>query len=171
EASQRAEGRSLSLGPAPNPIRLAELAKHLAGARAWRGRRSPVHAISRGMTPGCVSFLQRNQKGEREKSQKKEKLFCPVRQLLRMRLFHVGNAVPDDPPRSIALTLELRNEVRLMAHQHTRTTVDFIVGATVECQVPATRNVYSLVDETHSPQRVVGKAHLEALSISFDPDS
>jgi len=49
EASQRAEGRSLSLGPAPNPIRLAELAKHLAGARAWLGRRSPVHAISRGM--------------------------------------------------------------------------------------------------------------------------
>jgi hypothetical protein len=52
--------------------------------------------------------------------------------MCRMRLFHVGNAVPDDPPRS-------------------------------------TGNIYSLVDETDSPKRVVGKAHLEALSIGFDP--
>ena len=39
-----------------------------------------------------------------------------IRQLLRMRLFHVGDAVPDDPPRSIALTLEFRKEIRLMGH-------------------------------------------------------
>ena len=68
-----------------------------------------------------------------------------------MRLFHVGNAVPDDSPRSIALTLELRNQVRLMGHQHTGTTVVFVIGATVDCQVSATRNIHSLVDETDLP--------------------
>ena len=87
-----------------------------------------------------------------------------------MRSFHVGNAVPDDPPRSIALTLELRNEVRLMGHQHACTTVVFVIGATVDCQVSATRNIYRLVDETDSPKRVMGKAHLEALSVGFDPN-
>ena len=39
-----------------------------------------------------------------------------IRLMLWMRLFHVGNAVPDDLPRLIALTLELSNEVRLMGH-------------------------------------------------------
>jgi hypothetical protein len=72
-------------------------------------------------------------------------------------------AVPDDPPRSIALTLEFRNEVRLMSHRHTCTTAVFVIGATADCQVSATRNVYSLVDETDSPIGVVGKAQLEAL--------
>lgn len=87
-----------------------------------------------------------------------------------MRLFHVGNAVPDDPPRSIGLTLEFRNEVYFMSHQHTCMTVVFVIGATIDCQVSATRNIYSLVDETDFPKGVVGEAHLEALSIGVDPN-
>jgi hypothetical protein len=92
-------------------------------------------------------------------------------QLLRMRFFNVGNAVPNDSPRSIALTLELCNEIRLMGHQHTCATVVFVIGATVDCQVPATRNIYSLVNETDFPKWVVSKASLEALSVGFDSNS
>src|SRR5579859_7756993 len=92
-------------------------------------------------------------------------------ELLRMRFFHVGNAVPDDSPRSIALTLELRNEVCLMRHQNTCTTVVFVISATVDCQVSANRNIHSLFDQTDSPKGVVGKTHLEALSVGFDPNS
>ena len=92
----------------------------------------------------------------------------------------VGHTVPDDPPRSIALTFELRNEVCLMGHQHTCTAIVLVIGATINCQVSATRNIYSLIDETDSPQRtfglrranrIMGKAHLEALLIGFDPNS
>ena len=58
-----------------------------------------------------------------------------------------------------------------MGHQYTCTTVVLVIGATVNCQVSAACNVYSLVDETDSPTRVVGKAHLEALSIGLNPNS
>jgi hypothetical protein len=88
-----------------------------------------------------------------------------------MRSFHVGNAVPDDPPRSIALTLEFRNEVRFMGHGYACTTAVFGISAPVDCQVSATGNIYSLVDETDFPSGVSGKAQLEAFSISFDPNN
>jgi hypothetical protein len=68
------------------------------------------------------------------------------------------------------LTLELRNEVRFMSHQPACTTVVFVVGATVNCQVSAARNIYSLVDETNFPKGIAGKTRLEALSIGFDPN-
>src|SRR5690242_7753281 len=87
-----------------------------------------------------------------------------------MRLFHVGDAIPDDPPRSIALTLEFRDEIRLMGHQHTYTTVILVIDATVNRQVSAARNIHRLVDETDSPQGVAGKAILEPLSVGFDPN-
>ena len=88
-----------------------------------------------------------------------------------MRFFHIGNAVPDDAPRSIVLTLELRNEIRLMRQHDTCTTVFLVIAATVDRQFTTTRNIDSLIDETDFPERVVGKARLEAVSVSFDPNS
>jgi hypothetical protein len=58
-----------------------------------------------------------------------------------------------------------------VGHQHTCTTVVFVIGTTVDRQVSATRNIHSFVDETDSPKRVVGKARLKALSIGFDSSS
>src|ERR1035438_4263450 len=87
-----------------------------------------------------------------------------------MRLFHVGNAVPDHSPPSIALAFELRHEDRLMGHQHACMTVVFVIRATVDCQVSTARNIDSLVDETDFPKRVVGKARLEGFSVGFGPN-
>src|SRR6185312_5718568 len=76
---------------------------------------------------------------------------------------------PGDLPRSVALTLKLRNEVRLVGCQHTIcTTVVLVVGAAIKRQVSAARNIYSLRDQTHSPARVVSKACLEALFVGVD---
>src|SRR6476646_514325 len=94
-----------------------------------------------------------------------------VTTLIWMRSFHVGNTVPDDPPRPAALTPEFGNEVRLMGHQHARVTVVLVVDATVDCQVSATRNVYRLVYEIDSPIGVVGKALREAVPVCFDANS
>ena len=58
-----------------------------------------------------------------------------------------------------------------MGHHHACTTVVFVIGATVDCKVAATRNIYSLVDDTDFPKWVVSKARLEALSVGFDPNS
>jgi hypothetical protein len=79
-----------------------------------------------------------------------------------MRFLHVGNAVPDDFPSSMVLALELCNEVCLMGQQHACTTVVFVIGPTVNGQVSAARDIYSLVDETDFPKRVMGKSRLKA---------
>ena len=69
------------------------------------------------------------------------------------------------------MTLELRNEIRLMRQHHACTTVFLVIGATVYRQVTATRNVDSLIDEIDLPKWVVGKARLEAFSVGFYPNS
>jgi hypothetical protein len=74
-----------------------------------------------GTVGSCCPAVRHMQQDNATASELRQKLDmfddCAIRRLLRMRSFHVGNAVPDDPPRSIGLTLEFRNEVRLMGHR------------------------------------------------------
>src|SRR5512146_871566 len=87
-----------------------------------------------------------------------------------MGLFHAGDDVPGNLPRSIALTLELRQEVHFVRHRYACAAAVLVVGAAIHRHVSTAGHVYRLVDETNSPKRVASKADLEALSVGIDPN-